>query len=125
MPTVEYLDYDVIEKEEWDVDNEDNFERAAEMDLPEESYGTIDVDEGETILDAAEAAGLEWSYSCRAASCANCTAFLVDGEIEMGMQHVLSHADINEEHFRLTCVGSPATDSVKIVCNAKGLTPYW
>jgi len=121
MPTVEYLNYEVVDDQGWDVYDEENFERADEMDLSDEDYGTLDVNEGEYILEAAEAAGYDWPFSCRAGACANCAAILIEGEIDMDMQQILSDEEVEERNVRLTCIGSPATDHLKIVYNAKHL----
>jgi len=91
------------------------------MDLPDEDYGTLDVTQGEYILEAAEAEGYDWPFSCRAGACANCAAIVVEGEIDMDMQQILSDEEIEEKNVRLTCIGSPATDHVKIAYNAKHL----
>lgn len=121
MPTVEYLNYDVVDDQGWEVHDEENFERAQEMDLSDEDYGTLDVNQGEYILEAAEAEGYDWPFSCRAGACANCAAIIVEGEIEMDMQQILSDEEVQEKNVRLTCIGSPAADHIKIVYNAKHL----
>ena len=121
MPTVEYLNYEVVDDQDWDIYDEGIFERAAGMDLPDEDYGTLDVNQGEYILEAAEAEGYDWPFSCRAGACANCAAIVVEGEIDMDMQQILSDEEIEEKNVRLTCIGSPATDHVKLVYNAKHL----
>ncbi|WP_353633216.1 ferredoxin Fer (plasmid) [Halobacterium sp. NMX12-1] len=121
MPTVEYLNYEVVDDQGWDVHDEQNFERAQELDLSDEDYGTLDVAEGEYILEAAEAEGYDWPFSCRAGACANCAAIVVEGDVEMDMQQILSDEEIEEKNVRLTCIGSPATDDVKLVYNAKHL----
>lgn len=125
MPTIEYLNYAVVEEQGWDIDDEANFERAAEMDLPEDDYGTFEIGENEKILDASDEAGCDWPSSCEMASCGRCAAILVDGEIEMDTQHIFSSEEVDEENFRLTCSGSPASDHVKILFNASTATPYW
>ncbi len=121
MPTIEYLNYDVVDDKGWDIHDEKNFDRAAELDLSEEDYGTFECNEGEYILEAAEAEGYDWPFSCRAGACANCAAIIIEGEIEMDMQQILSDEEIEEKNVRLTCIGSPATDHVKLVYNAKHL----
>ncbi len=121
MPTVEFLNYEVVDDEGLDVDDNSTFETAADMDLSDEDYGTLDVNQGEYILEAAEAEGYDWPFSCRAGACANCAAVVVDGEINMDMQQILSDEEINDKNVRLTCIGSPETDEVRIVYNAKHL----
>ena len=121
MPTVEYLNYEVVDDMGWEVDDPSVFEKAADEGLDEEDYGTIEVNRGEYILEAAEAQGYDWPFSCRAGACANCASIVVDGEIEMDMQQILSREEVEEKNVRLTCIGSPATDEVRIVYNAKHL----
>jgi len=43
------------------------------------------------------------------------------GEIDMDMQQILSDEEVEEKMVRLTCIGSPATDEVQFVYNAKHL----
>ena len=121
MPTVTYLNYDVLDDNGWEIDDDDLFESAEDADLGEEDYGSLDVNEGEYILEAAEAQGYDWPFSCRAGACANCAAIVKDGEIDMDMQQILSDEEVEEKNVRLTCIGSPDADDVKIVYNAKHL----
>jgi 2Fe-2S type ferredoxin len=121
MPTVTYLNYDVLDDNGWEIDDDDLFESAEDADLGEEDYGSLDVNEGEYILEAAEAQGYDWPFSCRAGACANCAAIVKEGEIDMDMQQILSDEEVEEKNVRLTCIGSPDADDVKIVYNAKHL----
>lgn len=118
MPTVEYLDYEVVEENGWDPRDPDNFDKAADMDLDEEDYGEFEMEEGEHILDAAEDAGLEPFYECRMGTCATCAAILADGEVDMDVPPILSK-DEEESGFRLTCIGIPETEKVRLVINAR------
>ena len=121
MPTVEYLNYEVLDDHGWEMGDDDLFEKAADADLSDEDYGTLEVNYGEYILEAAEAQGFDWPFSCRAGACANCAAILTEGEIEMDMQQILSDEEVDDRNVRLTCIGSPETDEVQIVYNAKHL----
>ena len=121
MPTVTYLNYEVLDDEGLEMDDDDLFEKAADAGLSEEDYGTLEVNEGEYILEAAEAQGFDWPFSCRAGACANCASIVKEGEIDMDMQQILSDEEVDEKGVRLTCIGSPAADEVKIVYNAKHL----
>jgi 2Fe-2S type ferredoxin len=121
MPTVEYLNYEVVDDNGWDMYEDPVFEEAAEAGLDDEDYGELDVNESEYILEAAEAQGYDWPFSCRAGACANCAAIVIEGEINMDMQQILSDEEIEDKNVRLTCIGSPETDEVKIVYNAKHL----
>ena len=121
MATVEYLNYESLNDKGWEMDDEDLFEKAADSDLGDEDYGSLEVNEGEYILEAAEAQGYDWPFSCRAGACANCAAIVTEGEIDMDMQQILSDEEVSDKNVRLTCIGSPAADSVQIVYNAKHL----
>jgi 2Fe-2S type ferredoxin len=121
MPTVEYLNYEVLDDNGWEMEDDDLFESAADADLDAEDYGSLEVNQSEYILEAAEAQGYDWPFSCRAGACANCAAIVTEGEIDMDMQQILSDEEVEEKMVRLTCIGSPATDEVQIVYNAKHL----
>lgn len=119
--TVEYLDYDVLDEYGWGLDDDDLFEKAAETDLDEETYGTFDMNNDEYILKAAEDEGHDWPFSCRESSCATCAAVVTEGEIDMTMNNILSDEETEDKNVRLTCVGKPDTDEVKLVYNARYL----
>ncbi|GAA0197364.1 hypothetical protein GCM10009000_008790 [Halobacterium noricense] len=57
MPTIGYLNYDVLDDQGWDMNDDDLFDKAAAADFDDEDYGSLDVNEGEYILEAAEAQG--------------------------------------------------------------------
>lgn len=121
MAIVEYLNYEVIDDRGWDLYDEENFERAAGLDLPEKDYGFVDVPEGQYILESAEAEGQEWPFSCRDGICSNCAAVLISGEIEMDGNQALSDDEVQNKDVRLTCIGRPASDYIRLVYNAKQL----
>lgn len=117
--TLEYLSYGVLERRGWSLDDEDLFEKAAAADLGEANYGVIEVDQSEYVLDSAEDAGLAWPFECRAASCANCCAYLVEGDVEMDMNLFLTDEEVEQRDIRLTCVGKPTSDEVRLVYDAR------
>lgn len=121
MPEVHYLNYEVVEDNEWDLEEDDVFEKAEEKELDEEDFGQLEVYEDEYILEAAEREGFEWPFSCRAGACANCAGLIVEGEVDMDMQQILSDEEIDDRDVRLTCIASPETEVVKIIYNAKHL----
>jgi 2Fe-2S type ferredoxin len=121
MPTVEYLNYDVLDDHGWSLADADLFEKAADAELDADDHGTVEVAAGTYVLESAEAEGHEWPFSCRAGACANCAAIVYDGEVDMDMQQILSDEEVDEKNVCLTCVSSPVTDSVRLVYNAKHL----
>lgn len=119
--TIEYLDYTVLDEYGWTLDDDDLFAKATAADLDEEAHGTFECGEHRYILDAAEDAGHSWPFECRAASCANCTAILVDGEVEMDMDLILTEEEVEEMNIVLSCQSLPKTETVKLVYNAMHL----
>ena len=117
---VEYVDYAVLDDYDWDLDDEDLFEKAADAGLDAADGGRFRADPDETLLEAAEDSGFEWPYSCRGGACANCAVAVLEGELEMPSNHVLS-SDMIERGLRLSCIGTPTTDQMKVVYNVKHL----
>jgi CDP-4-dehydro-6-deoxyglucose reductase len=66
---------------------------------------------GETVLDAAQRAGIALPYSCRSGVCGSCKALLVDGRVTYPHQPPLA-LDANERahHAVLLCQAVPASD---------------
>ena len=66
---------------------------------------------GETILDAALAAGVTLPYSCKSGACSSCKARVVDGEFVQGPHQAGSlHADEAAAGFALLCCTTPDSD---------------
>lgn len=73
----------------------------------------LEVGAKEKILDAALKADIDAPYSCRSAICSTCMAKLIEGEVDMEMNHVLTDGEL-EEGYIVTCQSRPVTDHVKI-----------
>lgn len=67
--------------------------------------------DGENILDGALDAGLEVPFSCRNGVCATCRARVLEGQVEMDLNHALEPAQL-EQGMVLTCQAHPVTARV-------------
>jgi len=67
----------------------------------------------ESLLAAAERAGLDLPYSCRSGVCATCRARLLEGRVRMDRNFALEPADL-DAGFVLTCQAHPLTERVVV-----------
>jgi len=117
---VEYLNYEVLDDHGWAIDDEDLFEKASNANLDPLDYGRFVAPPKDTLLEAAERRGFRWPFSCRGGACANCAVAVVDGDVSMPVNHVLTEG-LTDRGIRLSCLGMPITDELKVVYNVKHL----
>ncbi|MEN2992382.1 MAG: ferredoxin--NADP reductase [Bacteroidia bacterium] len=89
---------------------------------PEKAYATIRLDgktyhvevaAGQTLLAAAQAAGMEPPYACEEGICCTCRAKLYKGQVHMAVREALSDWEI-EKGYILTCQAVPLTPEIEI-----------
>ena len=69
--------------------------------------------DGENILDAGLAQGLDLPYSCKGGVCSTCKARLTHGQVDMDISHGLEANEV-EAGLILTCQSHPVSDAVTL-----------
>lgn len=75
------------------------------------SGASTSVEEGQTLLDAAEDLGIDIPFDCRAGICGQCKTKLVKGRVVMDVQDALT-ADDRKRRLVLACQARPVRDVI-------------
>lgn len=69
--------------------------------------------QGQSLLDAALQANLDAPYSCKAGVCSTCRCKVLEGEVEMAVNHALEDYEVRAGYV-LSCQAFPLSDRLVV-----------
>ncbi|WIV66950.1 2Fe-2S iron-sulfur cluster-binding protein [Natrialbaceae archaeon AArc-T1-2] len=93
-----------------DVDDPTDETHAVTLVRADGSVEVLAVDPGETVVDAANAAGVSIPYGCLYGACGTCTARLLGGEFEYCEPPRALKPEARNRGFVLACIATPTAD---------------
>ena len=95
-------------------DSDDAFDGKAMVQIQLDGNNqSIEVEERDTVLNAALDNGIDAPYACMVGACTTCKAKLVKGQIEMDDQTALLPKEV-EEGYILTCQSHPKSSYIEV-----------
>ena len=95
-------------------DSDEGFEGKAMVQIQLDGNSqSIEVEERDTVLNAALDNGIDAPYACMVGACTTCKAKLVKGQIEMDDQTALLPKEV-EEGYILTCQSHPKSSYIEV-----------